>query len=268
MAAERPAAILVPTHQEFESYPALLTGLSRADGADPWEVYEARAGARPVVLIVSGAGPVNCAAAAQYLIDRHAPCAMLHGGSAGAHNPELLPGDVVAGAAYVILTPRSVREAREARGLHPSLIRFHRDGAAVNLDRIEAEPDLLARVVRLAHAETEQLGHWDAPGWPAETPPRPGRVVAGVIGSADSWTVDPAELRALHEDFGAECEDMESAYVAQVCAMHGLPFVAVRVISNSEAARAFMPAEVMPAIGAAGLRAARILAALAADLTP
>ena len=76
----------------------------------------------------------------------------------------------------------------------------------------------------------------------------------------------PIELLRLHEQFGAECEDMESAYVAQVCAMHGLPFIAVRVISNNDNVCPLAPREVQAALAAAGQRAAVILTALAAVL--
>jgi nucleoside phosphorylase len=96
-------------------------------------------------------------------------------------------------------------------------------------------------------------------------PRRRAVAVTGVIASADAWTVDREELQQLREDFGAECEDMESAYVAQVSAMHGLPFLTVRVVSNNEAARALLPEEVGTAIGEAGARAAVILLAVAAE---
>ena len=57
---------------------------------------------------------------------------------------------------------------------------------------------------------------------------------------------------------------MESAYIAQVCAMHALPFLAVRAISNNEVAAVLAPREVEEAIGGAGARAAGVLIAVAA----
>ena len=261
-----PVAIVVPLEEEFAPYRALLADLSRVDDCGPWEVYAGRAGGRPVLVIICDVGPVNAAAATERLIAQWAPAAVLHGGSAGAHNPELMPGDVVVGARYVIHTSRALRAARAARGLHNTLLRFRREGARVRLPHVEAAPLLLARAERIAPRELLACGVWDGPGWPAPQPRRPGRAVTGVIASADAWTVDREELRALHEDFGAECEDMESAYVAQVCALHRVPFLAVRAISNNEIACALAPADVKPAITAAGGRAARILAALAAEL--
>jgi adenosylhomocysteine nucleosidase len=262
----RPVAIVVPVEGEFAAYRGLVPDLRRLDSGSPWELYETRAGTRPLLLIISHAGPVNAAAATERLIARHNPLAVLHGGSAGSHNPDLLPGDIVLGDRYVILTSRSARAARAARGFPPSLMRFRREGETVYLDHAEADPDLLGRAERIAHDELLRLGPWDAPGWPTTVPPRPGRVLTGLIGSADAWTVDPDEISALREDFAAECEDMESAYVAQVCALHRLPFLAVRAISDNESACQLTPADVQPAIAAAGIRAARVLLAIAAEL--
>jgi adenosylhomocysteine nucleosidase len=263
---DRPVAIVVPTEWEFTPYRGLLPGLRTVDGVGPWEVYEARAGDQTVVLIVSGAGPVNAAAATERLIAGFRPVAVLHGGSAGAHNPALMPGDIVLGDRYIIAAPDTVRQARVARGLHPSLIRFRRHGMDVHLAEIVANPELLQRAELLARQHADVLGAWEAPGWPADLPRRAGMVVTGAIASADAWTVEPIELRRLHDEFGAECEDMESAYVAQVCAMHELPFVAVRVISNNDVVSPLAPEEVQPALAAAGYRAALVLTALAAGI--
>jgi adenosylhomocysteine nucleosidase len=261
-----PVAIVVPVDGEFEPYRTHLPDLRRRDDSGPWEVYEAHLAGRRILLIVSGAGPVNAAAATERLIARYEPVAVLHGGSAGAHNPDLLPGDVVIGARYVIHTSRSVRAARVARGLNPSLIRYRQEGAYLSFPHIDADATLLRLAERTARIELQQVGEWQAPGWPSSLPRRPGLVVSGVIASADAWTIDEAELRALHEDFGAECEDMESAYVAQVCAMHRLPFVAIRVMSDNEGAQQLTAEDVPAAIAAAGERAARIILALIGEI--
>jgi len=262
----RTVAIVVPMEGEFAPYHALLPDLAPLDGAGAWDVYTATVESRRLLLIICGPGPVNAAAATERLIAQFAPDAVLHGGSAGAHHAGLLPGDLVIGDRYVIHTSRGVREARAARGLSPSLLRFRRDGAHISVPHIDADPALLQQAVAVARTEAAAWGAWDGPGWPPAEPTRPARVVSGVVASADAWTVDEAELQALHDDFGAECEDMESVYVAQVCALHRLPFVAVRAISDNEAAQALTATDVPIAIAAAGDRAARVIVALAATL--
>ncbi len=263
-------AVVVPMDGEFAPYRALYPDLRRtaAAPAGPWEVYETRTAAgRPLLFILSDVGPVNAAAATERLLACFAPAAVLHGGSAGAHQLELLPGDVVVGEHYVIITSRAVRAARAARGLHATLLRYRRHGERIHHhDGLPADGRLLALAVTAGQAALAGLGPWEAPGWPAAVPPRPGHVTTGIIGSADAWTVEPQELAELHEDFGAACEDMESAYVAQVCALHEVPFLAVRAISDNEAVCPLTPGDVVPAIAAAGIRAARVLAAVAEAL--
>ncbi|HYN44183.1 MAG TPA: hypothetical protein VE129_20580 [Thermoanaerobaculia bacterium] len=73
-------------------------------------------------------------------------------------------------------------------------------------------------------------------------------------------------MAALHSLYGARCEDMESAYVAQLCALHGVPFLAIRAISNNETVWGLDEADVPRAIGAAGLRAATVIVSAARGL--
>ena len=263
---DKPVAIIVPMQWEFDPYHQFLRNIHRLDGTGPWEVYGATAGERPVVVVICDVGPVNAGAACERMIQQFDPPVILHGGSAGAHNPQLMPGDVVLGSSYVIHVSREQRAARRARGLSETLIRYRRDGARVFHDAVPADAAVHALARRVAESELAALGTWDAPGWPPTLPLRTGLLTSGVIATADAWTVEPNELKALHEDYGAECEDMESAYVAQVCALHHRPFLAVRVISDNEAACQIEPKDVGVIIAAAGNRAARIISALAAQL--
>ncbi len=51
--------------------------------------------------------------------------------------------------------------------------------------------------------------------------------------TVDRLVADPAEKRLLASRHGAEAVDMESAAVAEVCAAHGVPFRAVRAVSDT-----------------------------------
>src|SRR5690348_6183142 len=64
-------------------------------------VWRAELDAQPLVLHCCGMGMVNAAAGAQAVISRYAPRAMVNYGCAGAHRPELLPGDIVVGTRLV-----------------------------------------------------------------------------------------------------------------------------------------------------------------------
>ena len=61
-----------------------------------------------------------------------------------------------------------------------------------------------------------------------------GRLLPGVIGSADQWNREVDKLLWAHDVFGIDSEDMESAAAHQVAHIYGIPFLAIRIISNSE----------------------------------
>lgn len=252
--------------EELAPFRGLLDGWRRADALAPWEAYEAHARDRRVVLILSDCGPVNAGAATERAVVQLRPEVILVGGSAGAHDPELLPGDVVVGAEVCALHPPELQRSRLARGLHPKQLRFRQGGARMHLERCEADARLVGRAMQIAGEELPRIGPWFGPGWPPAVPPREGRAVAGRIGSTDQWHAEAREIQDLRSHYGTACEDMESAFVAQVCAMHGVPFLAVRGIADNEAACRLPEAEVGRAVGLAGARAAAILARLAAEL--
>jgi nucleoside phosphorylase len=173
---------------------------------------------------------------------------------------------VVVGASCCILYPPGLQDRRRRRGLHPKQIRFRRDGRRVHLCHVEADPAHVARALTIAGEEIARFAPWEGPGWPESEPRRSGRAVAGTIGSTDLWHVDAHDIRAYREAYGTACEDMESAFVAQVCALHAVPFLAVRAISDNEAAARLPEADALPAIAAAGARAAAVLVRLAAEI--
>jgi adenosylhomocysteine nucleosidase len=264
-----PIAVVVAVEEELAPYRGLLPGLRRVRETGPWEVYEAEAGGRRVVLVLSDCGPANAGAATERVVGQFSPAFVLNGGAAGAHDRDLLPGDAVVGSRYAILFPPSRQTFLGDGGPRTFRkgIRFRKGGARVHLDDCGACPDLLRLGLAAARRVVPAFGRWMAPGWPAGVAPRPGVVTEGLVGSTDVWTSDPTEVAALHALYGAKCEDMESAWVAQVCALHDLPFLAVRVVSNSEAACPIAAADVPRAIAAAGTRAAAVLAALVRDLS-
>jgi adenosylhomocysteine nucleosidase len=61
-----------------------------------------------------------------------------------------------------------------------------------------------------------------------------GRVVAGNVGSALRFTRELDLIDWVRRTYGTDSEDMESAYAGGVAAAMHVPFVAVRIISNTE----------------------------------
>lgn len=229
-----------------------------------WQVYSGVHGDQEITIIESYIGPANAAAAVERLITEFTPDVILHAGCAGASNPDLMPGDVVIGKTCKILCSRHIFEVRKSLLLAAKPIRYKHRGEAVHKDQLDADKDLLA--LALEAAKDIAFEDWLAGGWPADMPRRPARIVAGVIGSRDGWTKDPDELKFVRTEFGADCEDMESAYIAQIAEKHEIPFLAARAISNNEHVQTLKKGEIFPAVAAAGYRAVRVIYAVAERL--
>lgn len=59
------------------------------------------------------------------------------------------------------------------------------------------------------------------------------RYVKGVIASGDQFIASKAAATRINGEFGAIACDFESAPIAQVCAIFGVPFIAMRAISDN-----------------------------------
>jgi nucleoside phosphorylase len=93
-------------------------------------------------------------------------------------------------------------------------------------------------LVAMAERVAAQLTATGAlPRWPGRrgsgAAARPA-VHRGVVGSSDTWTQHRPSIAQLHELHGTICEEMESQAICSVCASFGVPFLAVKDISNNE----------------------------------
>jgi adenosylhomocysteine nucleosidase len=258
--------IVVPTSFELAPYLRRWPTMQIVRSA-PWEIYEVEIGPLIVKIIVSYIGPANAAAATERLItldDR--PQTILHGGAAGAINSLLMPGDIVLGSQIKTLCSREIFEVRKSLLLSASAIRYLKANEPVHVDSLEADEILLKRACRIAVHLCDTMDPWSGPGWPDTIEKRRAQATLGTIGSQDGWTKSKTELTFLATTFGADTEDMESAYVAQIAAKHGIPFLAVRVVSNNEHVATLAKSDIFPAIGMAADRAAMVIGELVEDL--
>lgn len=56
---------------------------------------------------------------------------------------------------------------------------------------------------------------------------------ANASAAADEWNNQIDRMLFLHELTGSSCEEMESNAVAQICTNYGIPFIAIRILSNA-----------------------------------
>jgi nucleoside phosphorylase len=141
-----------------------------------------------------------------------------------------MPGDIVIGQ----------------RVVHHSALQILKDGteryagfgyevAGERMDAAELVTDAALLVMAESVAERFTAEDWPADlFWPKGVQRRPPELHRGVVASADIWTQAVERLDILHARHTSLCEDMEAAAIAQVCALHAVPFLTIKDISNNE----------------------------------
>jgi len=199
---------------------------------DVESMYRSELDGQPLVLACCGMGMVSAAAGASAVITRFAPRAVLNYGCAGAHRPDLLPGDIVVATRLVAYD--NVRETPDGQVQYTGMP-YTVDGSLRRVDALPADPALVGAAQHLAADPVEA---WPADlGWPTSVAHRPPRVVFGTVASADRWNRAPATIQRLVEQHDSLCEDMEAAAIALVCASRHIPFLSIKDISNNELLR-------------------------------
>lgn len=163
---------------------------------------EGRMGRNEVVLWQCGIGKVNAAVGTMSLIQQHHPDCILSTGLAGGIDTKLQVMDVVVGSqtAYHDVYCGMGNEPGQVQGLP---LKF------------DADPGML----RVA-SEVGQDGNL--------------RVHYGLMCTGDQFITDrtrQAAIKAMYPD-GLACE-MESAAIAQTCYLQKVPFLSIRVISDT-----------------------------------
>lgn len=170
------------------------------------DFFQGKIGKTACVMAMAGIGKVNAARCTQLMIDRFSPERVINMGSAGGLHPELTIGDVVISTACV-----QYDLDLTAFGLPKGAVDEGEDGF-VKADAGFAE--LCEKVM-----ENSIDGEY--------------KVVLGPIATGDQFNDSPVTKAQLYKEFGAYCNEMEGAAIAQVCAACAVPFVVIRSISDN-----------------------------------
>jgi adenosylhomocysteine nucleosidase len=215
------ADLLIQGAVDWELQPLLAALQNRHEvKIAAWTFWTGRLGGHDVVISRTDVGPINAAAATAVGIREFHPSVVINQGTAGAHNPDLNVYDIVVGAKAVdygaFLSEHAGRGQGSDSGRWSALPHRIRDGQGdlATFAAFPGDADWVARALAQPYAH--------------------GRVVKGVIGSAFQYNREIDRILWLHRTYGSDTEDMESAYAAGAAIGMKTPFVAIRIVSDSE----------------------------------
>lgn len=195
--------VLTAMTSEFEQLAALLSAAcKRADGGFSYLV--GTLGSNEIVLRRCGIGKVNAAVGAAELVRTFSPDAVVSTGVAGGIDELLGVMDVVVSSSIV----------------------YHDVwcGMGCEYGQVQGMPASFAAGESLWKTALSLNGNAD----------NRTRIHAGLICTGDQFITSRDELNKIKSNFPAGLAvDMESAAIAQVCHIYGVPFVSFRIISDT-----------------------------------
>ena len=214
-----------PMPIEAERLAARLENVEREETGN-FIFYIGTLAGHTVVVAKTSKGMENAAAATAVGIERYRPAAVINQGTAGGHGPALQVGGIVLGGRGTNIGNLKTADRPAGAGSDP----FAWKPMDVMASEGSAGEDKNAERIRCYEADSALL----AAGRSVKDRYTRGRVVEGVIGSANVWNNELDRIAWFHQRYGTSVEEMEGAAAAQICAAYGVPFLCVRVLSNNK----------------------------------
>jgi adenosylhomocysteine nucleosidase len=222
--AERPIVVQGAMDVEILKLAGLLEHATE-EHVGGWTFWRGTIAGHPVVISKTLKGMENTAAATALAAERYHPIAILNQGTAGGHQPDLHVNDIVLGAEAVNVGSFKTGYRGRGQGSEFSewapLDLMRSDGSAGQdpnartMRRFRGDEGLLSAARRATSAYTK------------------GRVVDGVIASAEIWNSELDRIQQLHDRYGTTVEEMETASAAQIAGLFHTPFLGIRIVSNN-----------------------------------
>ncbi len=216
----KPVAIVAAMHEELAALLAQMPDEQRVRvaGRDFWVGH---LHGQPVVAVLSRIGKVAAAVTATVLLERFGVRAIVFTGVAGGLAPGVNVGDVVVATELL------------QHDMDASPLFAKHEVPLMGLSRFAVDPalsDALAAVVSdVLRDPVALIGQAGVDEFGLSAP----RVHRGLLVSGDRFVSTTAESAALQRELpDALAVEMEGAAVAQVCHDYGVPFAAMRTISD------------------------------------
>ena len=220
MSSVAPIGLMSAMHEELALLLQAMPDEQRVTvaGRDFWQGHWQ---GRPVVVVLSRIGKVAAATTATALIERFGVDRIVFTGVAGGIGPGVRVGDVV-------LAESLVQHDMDASPLFP-----RHEVPLYGRSRFATDAALSAGLARAAHAVLAQVGTHVGAAAVAEFGLHTPRLHTGLIASGDRFVSTTTECHTLQQALPeALAVEMEGAAVAQVCADYGVPFAALRTVSD------------------------------------
>jgi len=171
------------------------------------EYHIGRLSGKDVVLAWAGVGKVNAAICAQKMIDSMGVDAIVSVGVAGGIKSGLAIGDVVIATDLLYHDMNAV-----SFGYSPGVIPRMPESNFITDDTLSSAAQAAGNNI---------IGRTD------------NKVVSGRMATGDQFINDNEDKARIAQEFDAACVEMESAAIAHTCYLNGIPFTAIRTISDS-----------------------------------
>lgn len=222
-----PVMIQGPMPIEAEYFAELLDNVEQhSDGNAVF--YSGYLNGYPVVVVKTGKGLENTAAATAIGISRYHPRIIINQGTSGGHDPSLAVGDIVLGSRSVNASNFKTPHREAGAGSRP-LDWIPMDLMASQGSAGEGDSAADAEKIRYYAGDKELM----ALAMSLQQKHTSGKVVKGTIGSGNFWNNELDRIAWLHQHLGTSVEEMESASAAQIAHAYGVPFLAIRILSNN-----------------------------------
>lgn len=220
----RPIVVQGAMQIEVEKLAGRLDNVT-LDQVGGWNFWRGTVDGYPVIVSKTLKGIANAAAATVLAVERYRPIAIVNQGTAGGHDPSLHLYDIVIGTSSVSLG--AFRSPFRGRGAGSNTL----DWVPLNLTASDgsAGNDPKARTVARFTGDEPLI----AAARGAKPKYTRGRVVEGVIGSADVWNDELDRIARFRSEYGTVVEEMETASAAQVAGLLNTPFLGIRVVSDN-----------------------------------
>jgi len=175
---------------------------------------------QPVVVMRSHMGMVNASSAATIGIMKFNPSMVISTGTAGATHADVKLNDIVVCERLCNTNVYSSEPVPAGGGFSINnwtfeTMEFFKNGAWQNANRyIHSDKKLVKSALEVSYKH--------------------GALIKGTTVSSDAWMRECDWVTKLQKQFGTDCEEMESFAIATVASKFNVPFVAIRIVSNSE----------------------------------